>query len=69
MADVLVKIPCNIGDSIYQVTNAITEYKVSSITIYANNNIIITADNYENELSVSFGASCIGKRYFLSKPN
>ena len=63
----LLRLPCKIGDTIYQVTSTINEYKVSSITIYANDNILITADNYEEELSVCFGKSRIGKSYFLSK--
>lgn len=63
----LLRLPCKIGDVVYQVTSTINEYKVSSITIYANDNILITADNYEEELSVCFGKSRIGKNYFLSK--
>lgn len=67
MTDVVIKLPCNIGDKVYHISNASIEYKVSSITIYANDNILITADNYEEELSVCFGKSRIGKNYFLSK--
>lgn len=66
MTDVIIKLPCNIGDNVYHISNASIEYKVSSITIYANNNILITADNYEKDLSICFGVSCIGTRYFLS---
>lgn len=67
MADVFVKLPCNVGDTVYQATSTVNEYKVSSITIYPNNNILIIADNYEKETSISFGVNCIGKRYFLTK--
>lgn len=62
----LVRLPCNVGDTLYQVIADINEYTVIAVGIYENR-MIICADNKETGIGFSFDANRIGKRYFLTK--
>lgn len=62
----LLRLPCKVGDTLYQVIADINEYKVTAIEIYEGK-VVICADNLDTGIGFSFCAERIGRRYFLTK--
>lgn len=62
----LLKLPCKVGDKVYQVLESIRVFEVTAIGVY-DNRIVICTENWETGLGFSFDLKQIGKRYFLTK--
>lgn len=64
----LLRLPCKVGDTIYQVNSAsaIDKHIVTAIGIYPSK-VIICTENYRTGIGYSFDANRIGKRYFLTQ--
>lgn len=62
----LLKLPCKVGDVIYQVNSDVDEYAISEISI-REDKVLITAENLEEGLGFCFDANRIGKKYFLTE--
>lgn len=62
----MLRLPCKIGDTIYQVCDDIREYIVTAIGIYEHR-IVICTENDETGIGFSFNSDRIGKRYFLTR--
>ena len=57
----LLRLPCKVGDTLYQVIADINEYKVTAIGIYEGK-VVICADNLDTGIGFSFGTERIGRR-------
>ena len=62
----LLRLPCKVGDTLYQVNGEIGEHIVNAISIHPSK-VIICTENYKTGIGFSFDANRIGKRYFLTK--
>ena len=51
----LLRLPCKVGDVLYQVISSIEEYEVTAIRIYENK-IVVATDNLKTGIGFSFGA-------------
>ena len=62
----LLKLPCKVGDTLYQVISSVEEYIVTTFGVY-DNRLFVCADNMKTGICFSFNVDKIGKRYFLTK--
>ena len=62
----LIRLPCKVGDTIWQVTSEVHKYIVTCIAVRGDG-VIINTENYETGIGFSFNAKRIGQRYFLTK--
>ena len=62
----LLRLPCKVGDVIYQVNSDVDEYAISEISI-REDKMLITAENLEKGLGFCFDTNRIGKNYFLTR--
>lgn len=62
----LVRLPCRVGDTVWQVLDWIREYTVTAFGIYENK-IVVCTENIKSGIGFSFDLNRIGKRYFLAK--
>ena len=62
----LLKLPCKVGDKVYQVLERIRVLEVTAIGVYGDK-IVIYTENWETGLGYSFDLKQIGRRYFLTK--
>ena len=62
----LLRLPCKVGDKLYQVISSVEEYEVTAIGIYKDK-VVVCTDNLKTGIGFSFDANRIGRRYFLTK--
>ena len=62
----LLRLPCKVGDTVWQATSEVHKYIVTCIAIRGDG-VIINTQNYETGIGFSFNAKRIGQRYFLTK--
>ena len=62
----LLRLPCKVGDKVWQATSEVHKYIVTCIAIRGDG-VIINTQNYETGIGFSFNAKRIGQRYFLTK--
>lgn len=62
----LLKLPCKVGDTLWQVAGELHECTVIYMEIYKNK-VIINAINDDIGVEFSFDANRVGERYFLTR--